>query len=128
MDRFVLTDAQWAKMEPLCLGKPGDPGRRGKDNRLFVEAVLWIARTGSPWRDLPASFGHWNSVFTRFRRWAKKGVWARIFNALVEDPDFEHLIIDATIVRAHQHAAGAKGGAKIRRSGVRAAARPRRSA
>src|SRR5277367_6854388 len=71
MDRFVLTDAQWAKMQPLCLGKPGDPGRSGKDNRLFVEAVLWIARTGSPWRDLPPSFGHWNSVFTRFRDWVK---------------------------------------------------------
>jgi len=63
MDRFVLTDAQWAKMEPLCMGKPGDPGRSGKDNRLFVEAVLWIVRTGSPWRDLPPLFGHWNSVF-----------------------------------------------------------------
>jgi len=69
MDRFVLTDAQWAKMEPLCLGKPGDPGRSGKDNRLFVEAVLWIVRTGSPWRDLPPSLGHWSSVFTRFRDW-----------------------------------------------------------
>src|SRR5215208_7420069 len=71
MDRFVLTDAQWAKMEPRCLGKPGDPGRSGKDNRLFVEAVLWIARTGSPWRDLPPAFGNWNSVFTRFRDWVK---------------------------------------------------------
>jgi transposase len=67
MDRLVLSDAQWAKMEPLCLGKPSDRGRSGKDNRLFVEAVLWIARTGSPWRDLPPSFGHWNSTFTRFR-------------------------------------------------------------
>src|SRR6266550_2108098 len=66
MDRFVLTDAQWAKMEPLCLGKRGDPGRSGKDNRRFIEAVLWIARTGSPWRDLPPLLGHWNSVFTRF--------------------------------------------------------------
>src|SRR3954452_1327498 len=69
MDRFVLTDAQWAKMEPRCLGKPGDPGRSGKDNRLFVEAVLWIVRTGSPWRHLPVLFGNWNSVFTRFRDW-----------------------------------------------------------
>ena len=66
MERFVLTDAQWAKMEPLCLGKAGDPGRSGEDNRRFVEAVLWIVRTGSPWRDLPASLGHWNSVSTRF--------------------------------------------------------------
>src|ERR1700752_2651256 len=61
MDRFVLTDAQWEKMEPLCLGKPGDPGRSGEDNRRFVEAVLWIARTGSPWRDLPPSLGHWTA-------------------------------------------------------------------
>src|SRR6188768_2823326 len=82
MDRFVLTDAQWAKMEPLCLGKPGDPGRSGKDNRLFVEAVLWIARTGSPWRDLPPSFGHWNSIFTRFRDWAKADIWKRLFRRL----------------------------------------------
>src|SRR5438309_717121 len=74
MDRFVLTDAQWAKMEPLCLGKRGDPGRSGKDNRRFIEAVLWIARTGSPWRDLPPLLGHWNSVFTRFRDWAKAGI------------------------------------------------------
>jgi transposase len=80
MDRFVLTDAQWAKMAPLCLGKAGDPGRSGKDNRLFVEAVLWIARTGSPWRDLPHSFGHWNSVFTRFRDWVKADVWKRLFD------------------------------------------------
>ena len=81
MDRFVLTDAQWAKMEPLCLGKPGDPGRSGKDNRLFVEAVLWTARTGSPWRDLPPSLGHWNSVFTRFRDWVKADVFKRLFDA-----------------------------------------------
>ena len=66
MDRFVLTDAQWAKMEPHCLGKVTDPGRSGANNRLFVEAVLWIARTGSPWRDLPPSFGKWNSVYVRF--------------------------------------------------------------
>ena len=87
MDRFVLTDAQWAKMEPLCLGKPGDPGRRGKDNRLFVEAVLWIARTGSPWRDLPPSFGHWNSVFTRFRDWVKADIWKRLFDAVSDDSE-----------------------------------------
>ena len=87
MDRFVLTDAQWAKMEPLCLGKPGDPGRRGKDNRLFVEAVLWIARTGSPWRDLPPLFGHWNSVFTRFRDWVKADSQVRLRN----DRDLESL-------------------------------------
>jgi transposase len=73
------------------------------------------------WRDLPEEFGNWNSVFQRFRRWAMKGVWESLFNALVEDPDFEYLMIDATIVRTHQHAAGAKGAAKMRPSGVRAA-------
>jgi len=120
--RHQLTDAQWLRIEHLVPGKKGDRGRHGEDNRLFVDAVLWIARAGAPWRDLPPAFGNWNSVFQRFRRWAKKGVWERIFNALVESPDFEYLIIDSTIVRAHQHAAGAKGGAKMRRSDVRVAA------
>ncbi|WP_456648181.1 MULTISPECIES: IS5 family transposase [unclassified Bradyrhizobium] len=110
MDRFVLTDAQWAKMEPHCLGKPGDPGRSGKDNRLFVEAVLWIARTGSPWRDLPAMFGHWNSTFTRFRDWVKADVWKRLFEAISDDPDMEYAMVDATIVKVHRHGLGAKGG------------------
>src|SRR5829696_7662453 len=74
MDRYVLTDAQWAKMRLHCRGKKSDPGRSGEDNRRFVEAVLWIARTGSPWRDLPAEFGPWNSVFKRFRDWVKGDV------------------------------------------------------
>jgi putative transposase len=120
--RRELATAQWRRIEHLVPGKEGDKGRHGEDNRLFVDAVLWIARAGAPWRDLPEEFGNWNSVFQRFRRWAKKGVWQRLFNALVENPDFEYLIIDSTIVRAHQHAAGAKGGAKMRRSGVRAVA------
>jgi len=120
--RRELTDAQWQRIEQLVPGKKGDRGRHGEDNRRFVDAVLWVARAGAPWRDLPEDLGKWNSVFQRFRRWAKKGDWERIFNALIENPDFEYLIIDSTIVRAHQHAAGAKGGAKMRRSGVRAAA------
>jgi putative transposase len=119
--RRELTDAQWGRIEKLVSGKDGDKGRHGEDNRLFVDAVLWIARTGSPWRDLPDEFGNWNSVFQRFRRWAKTGVWERVFKAMCENPDFEYLLIDSTIVRAHQHAAGAKGGARSRRSGVRAA-------
>ena len=122
MIRRELTNAQWRRIERLVPGKEGDRGRHGEDNRLFVDAVLWLARAGAPLRDLPEEFGHWNSIFQRFRRWAKKGVWERIFKALVENPDFEYLIIDSTIVRAHQHAAGAKGGAKMRRSGVRVAA------
>ena len=79
MDRFVLSDAQWTRMAALIPGKPGDPGRSGTDNRRFVEAVLWIVRTSSPWRDLPAMFGCWNSVFRRFRRWAVAGVFERLF-------------------------------------------------
>ena len=114
MDRFVLTDAQWAKMEPLCLGKPGDPGRSGKNNRLFVEAVLWIARTGSPWRDLPRSFGNWNSVFTRFRDWVKADAWQRLFDAVSDEPDLEYALVDATIVKVHRHGQGAKGGLRAR--------------
>jgi transposase len=121
--RRELTNAQWRRIEPLIPGKEGDKGRHGEDNRLFVDAVLWLVRAGAPWRDLPEEFGKWNSVFRRFRRWARRGVWKRLFTELGEDPDLEYLIIDSTIVRAHQHASGAKkGGAKMRRSAVRAAA------
>ena len=121
MDRDILSDAQWARIAPLLPGKPGDPGRSGADNRLFLEAVLWMARTGAPWRDLHARFGRWNSVFRRFRRWAQNGVFESLFNALSDDPDFEYVMIDGTIVRVHQHGAGARGGLKIRPSADRAA-------
>ena len=120
MIRHRLTDAQWDRIEDLVPGKPGDPGRTGEDNRLFVDASVWMARTGAPWRDLAPYFGNWNSVFRRFRRWAKAGVWVRVMAAVADDPDFESIIIDGTIIRAHQHAAGAKGGFKIKRSGGRA--------
>lgn len=122
MDRLVLSDARWERISGLIIGRPGQRGSTGRDNRLFVEGVLWIVRTGSPWRDLPQAFGAWNSVFRRFSRWSAKGVWQRIFDALADDPDFEYLIVDSTIVRAHQHASGAKGGLTIRPLGVRAAA------
>ncbi len=120
--RRELTDRQWRRIENLVPGKEGDKGRAGEDNRLFVDGVLWIARTGAPWRDLPPMFGNWNSVYVRFRRWARNGVWQSLFNTLADDPDFEQVMVDATIVRAHQHAAGAKGGLKKRRSAARAAA------
>ena len=122
MDRLCLTDVQWDKIADLLPGKPGDPGRSGADNRLFVEAVLWIARTGAPWRDLPASFGNWNSVFQRFRRWTLKGVFERMFKALRGDPDFEYVIADGTISWVHQKASGAKGGLSAKPLGARAAA------
>ncbi len=122
MNRKGLTDEQWDRIKDLVPGKATDCGVTARDNRLFVDAVLWIARTGSPWRDLLLGFGTWNSVYVRFSRWAKKGVWESLFKALADDPDFEYLIIDSTIVRAHQHAAGAKGGLKIRPSDARGAA------
>ena len=114
MERFVLSDARWAKMKPHCLGKPEDPGRSGADNRLFLEAVLWIARTGSPWRDLPASFGKWKSVYVRFRDWVRADVFRRLFEAVSDDPDMEYAMVDATIVKVHRHGQGAKGGPKAR--------------
>ena len=107
--RWVLTDAQWAKMEPHCLGKPSDPGRSGANNRRFVEAVLWIARTGSPWRDLPQEFGKWNTVFKRFRDWVKADVFQALFDAVSEQPDMEYAMVDATIVKVHRHGQGASG-------------------
>jgi transposase len=110
LDRMVLRDEQWERVAPLLPGKVGDPGQSAADNRLFLEAVLWIVRVGAPWRDLPESFGQWNSVFKRFRRWTRRGVFEQIFAALSEDADFEYVIIDGTIVRVHQHGTGAQGG------------------
>ena len=114
MDRLILTDAQWAKMEPHCLGRVGDRGRSGGDNRLFVEAVLWVARTGSPRRDLPQFLGKWNTVFKRFRDWVRRDVFQRLFDACSDEPDMEYAMIDATIVKVHRHGQGAKGGLKAR--------------
>jgi len=106
MNRDMLRDDQWARIAPMLPGKDTDRGPTA-DNRLFVEAVLWVLRTGSPWRDLPASFGMWNSVYQRFRRWSIAAVWHRVFTELAKDADFEEIYLDGTIVRAHQHAAGA---------------------
>lgn len=105
--RHAISDDDWARIQDLLPGQPGQHGKVAKDNRLFVDAVLWIARTGAPWRDLPERFGHWNSTWRRFDRWACKGVWRRVFEAL-QDPDLEWLILDSTVIRAHPCAAGAK--------------------
>ncbi len=121
MIRLVLKDEQWGRIAPLVPGKKGDPGRSGQDNRRFLEAVLWIARTGSPWRDLPAYFGKWSSVWKRFRRWALKGVFEKIFRVLSGDPDFEYALIDGTIIKVHRHGTGAKGGLSVKPSAVHAA-------
>ena len=120
--RFVVGDAVWERIAPLPPGKATDPGATAKDDRLFLEAVLWRVRTGSPWRDLPAGFGGWNSVFQRFRRWARAGVFERLFARLSDEPDFEYALIDGTIVAAHQKASGARGGLRPRPSVARAAA------
>ena len=120
--RFVVTDRVWERLEPHLPGKASDAGPTAKDNRLFLEAVFWRVRTGSPWRDLPPAFGNWNSQFRRFRRWAKACVFENLFNAMSGDPDLEYALIDGTIVQVHQKATGAKGGLKFRPSDVRAAA------
>lgn len=104
---MMLRDDQWKRIEPLLQGKAGDRGRSGANNRQFIEAVLWVARTGSPWRDLPTQFGPWNSVYVRFARWSDKQVWQNIFAILREDADYEEVFLDSTVIRAHQHAAGA---------------------
>ena len=122
MNRWVLKDEQWERVAPLLPRKAGDLGRTGSDNRLFLEAVLWMVRTGAPWRDLPEAFGSWNSVFRRFRRWAQGGIFERLFQLLSGDPDFECALIDGTIIRVHQHGTGAKGGLVVRPSGARVAA------
>ena len=111
-DRFVVSDTVWEKIEPLLPGRNSDRGVTAKDNRLFLEAVLWRVRAGLPWRDLPAEFGPWNSVFTRFRRWVRAKVFDRIFQALSGEPDVEYAMIDGTIVTVHHKASGARGGAK----------------
>ena len=112
--RCHLTDSQWEKVR-FVLGAERRRGRPGKDDRRFVEAVLWWRRTGVPWRDLPNEFGCWKTVFNRFDRWAKQGRMKRLFEKLRIDPDVEWQSIDSTTNRAHQHAAGGKGGPKCMR-------------
>ena len=112
MRRYALKDDQQEKIKALLPGKVGDRGVTAKDNRLFVEAVLYRYRAGVPWRDLPERFGDFRVIHTRHMRWSRSGVWEKIFTALSEDADNEYAMIDSTIVRAHQHSAGAKGSSK----------------
>lgn len=112
--RYGLRDDQWERIKHVLPGREGHVGGTAKDNRLFVEAVLYRYRAGLPWRDLPERFGDFRVIHTRHMRWSKSGVWQRIFDQLAEEADNEYAMIDSTIVRAHQHAAGAKGGTKRR--------------
>ena len=116
--RYELTATQWKRLERLLPGKAGDPGRTAADNRLFVNGVLWVLRSGAHWCDLPERYGKWKSAHQRFARWAKAGVWERVFEALIDDADNEYLMLDTTLVRAHQQAATGKGGTRTRLWGV----------
>lgn len=105
--RYGLREDQWERIAVMLPGRKGSVGRPAEDNRLFVEAVLYRYRAGMPWRDLPERFGDFRVVHTRFSRWAKRGVWKKLFEHLAQDADNEYAMIDSTIVRAHQHSAGA---------------------
>src|SRR4051794_37329513 len=107
MRRYALRDDQWERIEGLLPGREGHVGVTAKDDRLFVEAVLYRYRAGIPWRDLPERFGDWKEVDTRFCRWARTGVWERIFRHLAVEAENEYAMIDSTVVRAHRHSAGA---------------------
>jgi putative transposase len=98
--RYELTTVQWQRLAPLLPGKRGDPGRTAADNRLFVNGVLWVLRSGAHWCDLPERYGKWKSLHQRFSRWAKTGVWERVFEALIGAADNEYLMLDTTLVRA----------------------------
>ena len=108
--RHDISDAAWALIEPHTIGNKGTWGGNAKDTRLFIDAVFWILRTGAPWRDLPPDYGNWNTVQRRFCRWRDKGIWEKILEAIVDAPDFEWLMIDASHIKVHPHAAGAQGG------------------
>jgi len=108
MRRHALRDDQWERIKDFLPGREGHVGGTAADNRLFTDAVLFRYRAGIPWRDLPERFGDWKIVYQRYIRWAKSGVFARISKLLASDHDNEYMMIDATIVRAHQHSAGAR--------------------
>jgi transposase len=123
--RHALSEEQWAQLSPLLPSEVGRVARPAKSNRVMVEGLVWILRTGAPWRDLPQRFGPWKSVYTRFRRWTQQGIWARVLETLAEQQDPESYLIDASIVRAHQDATGAKKG-DPKRTGIPGEVPPQR--
>jgi transposase len=108
--RHDLSNQTWALLEPHLPGRAGAWGGNARDNRLFINAVLWILRTGAPWRDLPPDYGSWSNTHRRFIRWRDKGIWEGLLAKMIQQPDFEWLMIDATHSKVHPHAAGAVGG------------------
>jgi len=121
MARYELTDEQWQRLQPLLPPQKAKTGRPALDHRRIVNGILWVLRSGAPWRDLPERYGPWQTVATRFYRWRKAGIWDRLFAAVQQRADAAgHLdwrihYVDTTIIRAHQHAAGAKGGTRRQR-------------
>lgn len=107
--RYELSDVQWERVAPLLPGKAGDPGRTGADNRLFVNGVLWVLRSGAHWRYLPDRYGKRKMAHQRFSRWSRAGVWERVFADLIKDWDNQYLTLDSTLVRAHQQATTGRG-------------------
>jgi transposase len=115
-----MTDAQWERLRPLLPPEKPMAGRPNRDHRTVINGILWIGRTGAPWRDLPERYGRWTTVYSRFYRWTKVGLWQKILEVVQREADVEGQLdwqmhyVDATVVRAHQHAAGAKGGKRSR--------------
>ena len=108
--RHDISDKLWALLSPHLPGSSGSVGRPASDNRLFINAVFWILRTGAPWRDLPPGLGNWKNRQRRFCRWRDRGVWEKLLDLVIDDPDYEWLMIDASHCKVHPHASGAKGG------------------
>ena len=116
---YELSEGQWTRIQDLLPGRQESVGRTAKDNRVFVNGVLWVLRSGARWSDLPERYGKYKSVHKRFARWAAMGVWERLFRTLTQDARNEYLLMDSTIVRAHRQAAtGRKKGARTRLWGV----------
>jgi transposase len=118
MERGELTDNEWARLAPLLPSSKGRRGRPFQDHRRILNGILWIARTGAPWRDLPPRYGSWHTCHDRLRRWTREGRWEQLLQALQAQADaegrldWESMLVDSTIVRAHQHAAGAQKGGR----------------
>ena len=108
--RHDISDQVWSLLEPHLPGRKGFWGGQAKDNRQFINAVFWILRTGAPWRDLPPCYGGWSNTHRRFIRWRDRGIWESLLEKLINNPSFEWLMIDASHIKVHPHAAGAKGG------------------
>ena len=108
--RHDISDEVWALLEPLLPGRKGTWGGNARDNRTFINAVFWILRSGAPWRDLPSDYGGWNNVNRRFCRWRDRGVWEKVLEALIDSPDYEWLMIEASHIKVPPHAGGSAGG------------------